>query len=141
MAQSNKNKHELAELIRQSEAARAQLSASKAAFKRKIDVPTRIKGSISEEPTKWVGGSLLLGFLSKFLFGRGSKQPSTKIGNQRVKAVKKERNFLFGILALITACAKPLMRMYATKLVKNYFQSQLRGGAAARPARVVNKPL
>ncbi len=130
MAQPTQKPIEITELIRRSEAARAQLGASHAALKRKLDVPARIRDSVVAEPTKWVGGSLAVGFMAKFLF-RKKKPDSTK----RIKKVKKQRNFFLGLLALGMTVAKPVARIYATKLIKDYFRNRLEAGIANRPKR------
>ncbi|MFD2255750.1 hypothetical protein ACFSSA_03595 [Luteolibacter algae] len=114
----------MVELIRLSEISRAQLGQAHAHFKHKLDVPSRMKDSLKAEPVKWVGGSLAAGFLGSFLFKGKNKQKTP----ERVKTVKKERNFLISLLLLGLTMAKPAAKIYATKLLKDYFRTQLANG-------------
>ncbi len=126
MAKSTQQKAELERLIRISEASRLRLSDAHSAFKNRLNAPARLAGSLKAEPSKWIGGSLVAGFLASRLFG-SKKKPSG-----RVKEVKKQRNFLFGTLALAAAVAKPVARIYATNLVKDYLGKRFHSGIAAR---------
>jgi hypothetical protein len=127
MAKPTQQETEIAELIRRSEASRLRLSDAHAALKDRMDVSARLKESLKTEPAKWLGGSLVAGFVASRLF-----RPRRKSA-ENIPRVKKQRNFLFGTLALATTLAKPAAKIYATKLVKDYLKKHLENASARRP--------
>lgn len=129
MAKSTQKTIEIAELIRQSEASRAVLAKAHANYKHKLDVPSRLRESLKKEPMKWVGGSLVIGFVASLFFKSRRKQPE-KVA---VKNAKKDRNFFLGLLTLGLALAKPAAKVYATKLVKDYLSEKLGSGLSGDP--------
>ncbi len=126
MARSTKQKAELEELVRRSEASRLRLADAHSALKDRLNVPARLVSSMKAEPKKWVGGSAVAGLLMSRIF-------RTKKAPEKVREVKRQRNFLLGTLALAGTVAKPVAKIYATKLVRDYFKKQLAFGAARRP--------
>lgn len=118
MAKPTQKSLELAELIRRSQAARIQIGHAHLQFKKKLDLPLRIRDSLKSSPLKWLGGSLGVGFLGSFLFR--SKRPEI-----RYEPEKKQRGWFIGLLMMLFALAKPSLKIYATKLVKDYLQNQL----------------
>lgn len=127
MAKPTQKQAELEELVRRSEASRLRLADAHSALKDKLNVPARLVSSMRAEPAKWLGGSAVAGFVTSRLF-RSKKSP------KKVREIKKQRNFLLGTLTLAAAVAKPAARIYATKLIKDYFNRQLADGTARRPA-------
>jgi hypothetical protein len=127
MAKPTQQSLELAELIRRSEAARIQIGHAHLQFKKKLDVPLRIRDSLKSSPLKWLGGSLGLGLLGSFLF----RPKRTEI---RYEPEKKHRGWFVGLLMMLFALAKPTLKIYATKLIKDYLQNQLsaRSGHSVR---------
>jgi hypothetical protein len=120
MAKSTQKSLELAELIRCSDAARFQIGQAHAQLRRKLDVPLRMRDSLRASPLKWLGGSLGVGFVASLLFksrGRESKH----------EPVKRHRGWFVGLLLMLFSLAKPALKVYATKLLKDYLQNQLRG--------------
>jgi hypothetical protein len=113
--------------VRQAEASRLRLSETHARLKRALDVPSRIKASVTDGPAKWLGGSLVAGIATSFLFRSRKKKVSA-----RARAVKKERSFLFGLLTLLFTLSKPVVKMYASKLLKDYLTRRFVGGAYGR---------
>ncbi len=126
MAKSTQQKAEIAELIRRSEASRLRLSDAHSVLKDRLNVPARLVGSLKAEPKKWIGGSVVVGLVASRFFR--SKKPSKK-----VRKVKKPRSLLLGTLTLAATMAKPAAKIYATKLLKDYFRRQLDDGSARRP--------
>ena len=119
MVKSTQQQAEIAELIRRSETARLQLSDAHAALKDKLNVPARLKESLKAEPKKWMGGSLVAGLLFSRMFR--SRKPQ----QEKVQQVRKQRNILLGALALLVSLAKPAAKIYATNLLREYFQRKL----------------
>lgn len=120
MAKSTQKSIELGELIRRSEVARLQLGQAHRQLKRKLDIPSRIQESLKSNPTKWLGGSLVTGFMGSFLFKSKSKKPK-----QADASLRKERGLVLGLLVMLFTLVKPAAKIYATKLLKDYLQKQL----------------
>ncbi|WP_411826586.1 hypothetical protein [Luteolibacter sp. AS25] len=135
MAKSIKTTVEISELIAQGKAARLQLGKSHAELKHKLDFPNRLRESVKAEPTKWIGGSAAAGLVGSFLFRR-KKKPQELV--RRVRKVKKQRNLLLATLGLGFTVVKPVAKIYATKLLKDYFKNQITRGTALRPSRDVS---
>lgn len=129
MAKSTQQKKEFGELIRRSEAARLQIGLAHSRFKRRLDLPSRIKDSIKSEPGKWLGISAVVGFVGSVLLKSKKTPPIEKAGPFR-----KKRRFSLAMVALLVRLAKPAAKIYATKLIKDYLTSRLQRGIARRPA-------
>jgi hypothetical protein len=122
MAQQSEKQVNLAELVLRSEAARLRLGEAHAALRHKLDVPARLKDSLKAAPTKWIGGSVVAGIAASLLLRPKKKKPA------QLKKAGKPRGFLFGLVVLAFTMVKPVAKIYATKLVKDYLKSQLRSG-------------
>ena len=131
MAYKHQNKVDIQKLIERSEKARETITEARLELKNKFDVAGRIREAVTSDPVKLVGGSLVGGFLLKKIFFRKRKAESS----YRVKEVKKQRNFFFGMLALAMAVIKPVGKIYATKLIKDYLRNRFETGIANRPQR------
>lgn len=127
MAKSTQQKAEIAELIRRSEASRLRLSDAHCALKDRLNVPARLVGSLKAEPKKWIGGSVVAGLVASRFF-RSKKKASKKYQKE-----KKSRGLVLGTFALAATMVKPAAKIYATKLLKDYFRNQLESGSAQRP--------
>ncbi|MFM2197827.1 MAG: hypothetical protein RLZZ505_1259 [Verrucomicrobiota bacterium] len=128
MAYPTEKSKRLADLVKQGENSRLVLSDAHARLRHTLDVPSRIKSSITGAPAKWLGGSLVAGLAASLLFRSGKKKTPAQI-----VTVKKERGFLLGLLALAFTLVKPAAKIYATKLLKDYLSRRFMDGAAARP--------
>lgn len=135
MAHPTKKPKQLAELIRQAEASRLALTETHARFRRRLDVPARIKASITGAPSKWLGGALVAGLATSFLFRPGKRKAA-----ERAKKAKRQRGFFFGTLALLFTLSKPAMKIYATKLLRDYLSQRFTTGAQGRPVSVRKSP-
>ena len=100
-----------------------------------VDLPARIKASMSGSPAKWLGGSLAAGLAASLLF-----RPAKRKVTFRPAALKKERGFLPGLLALGYSLFKPAVKIYATKLLKDYLSHRLAVGARGRPSGMRTPP-
>jgi hypothetical protein len=69
---------------------------------------------------KWLGGSLGVGFVGSLLFKSKGREP-------KYEPIKKHRGWFIGLLLMMFSLAKPALKVYATKLLKDYLQNQLRG--------------
>lgn len=123
----------LAQMVRVSEASRLVLTDSHAHMRRALDVPARIKESLLEAPGKWLGGSLVAGLAASFLFRR--KKPPEK-----VKELKRQRGFLLGLLSLAFAMGKPIAKVYATRMLRDYLASRIASGSQGRIPRRETPP-
>jgi hypothetical protein len=127
MAQSTEKNKRLAELVMQGEVSRLKLSEAHAQLKRTLDLPGRVKSSVKDEPAKWLGGSLVAGLAASFLFRSRKKKLSAHL-----KAVKKERSFFFGLITLLFTLSKPVAKIYASKILKDYLTRRFVNGAHDR---------
>jgi hypothetical protein len=135
MAHPTEKSKRLAELVNQGEASRIVLTDAHLCLRRTLDVPSRIKSSMTGAPAKWLGGSLLAGLTTSLLFGSGKKKAPTEIVTP-----KKERGFVLGLLTLLFTLSKPAVKIYATKLLKDYLSRRFIGGSDLRPGVTRNSP-
>lgn len=132
MAIVRKTGTDIQELIERSAAARATLAVAKVELKQKLDVAGRVKESLSSKPAKLLGGTLVAGFLAKKMFFGKPKRPESK-KSEKIQHLKKERGMLMGLFLLVVGLAKPVAKMYAGKLLKNYLENRFDSGVSARP--------
>lgn len=117
---------ELAELVRRSELARSQITQVQQKLRQKLDVPLRIRDSLKSSPLKWLGGSLGVGFVSSLLF-----RSKRRLSKREQEPEKKHRGLFLGFLMMLFALIKPTLKVYATGLLKDYLQNQLRARSGA----------
>lgn len=110
----NSQSAEIEALIRRGRAARQELKTAYVAFRHKIDVPARVKGSLRTHPFSWFGGSLATGLLASFFVPKGHhKHPEVS------EEAKKKRLGLGGFaLTAATSLAKPLVKAWLTKKLR-----------------------
>jgi len=135
MAQTTEKSKRLAELVKRGEASRLRLTDAHARLRNTLDMPSRIKSSITGAPAKWLGGSLVAGFAASLLFRPGKKKVSA-----RAVSAKKERGFVLGLLALAFTLSKPVVKIYATKLLKDYLSRRFLEGSQGRAAAMRTPP-
>lgn len=135
MAHKHQEKVNIQKLIERSEKARETITEARLELKNKFDVAGRVREAVTSDPVKLVGGSLVGGYLLKKIFFRGKRHPKRAPKHrEEVNHLKKERGVLIGILGMFLALAKPAAKMYATKLIRDYFKKRLASGTAGRPA-------
>lgn len=78
MARDPKERPEVAELIRRIENSRRSVEVNVAQLKRTLDVPSRVKTSVTSNPIAWFGGSLGFGLVASRLFRRKPKKAQKK---------------------------------------------------------------
>ena len=132
MADPTEKSKRLAELVKRSEASRLTLSDAHAGLMHALDLPSRLKASMSGSPAKWLGGSLAAGLVASLLFRSRKKNPPS-----RLATVKKERGSL---LSLAFSLSKPVLKIYATKLLKDYLARRLMAGEQGRPSGTRTPP-
>ncbi len=122
-------------LVRQGEASRQMLSGAHERLRNTFDLPSRIKSSMTSAPAKWLAGSLIAGFAASLFFRPGKKKVSAQVAT-----VKKERGFLLGLLALVLTLSKPAVKIYGTKLLKNYLSRRFLDSSHGRPGAMRTPP-
>lgn len=135
MAKPTHKQVELAELVRRSEAARFSIAEAHQDLMHKLDMPSRIKESMRAQPAKWIGGSIIAGYLGSFFFR--SRRPKVR---EEARISKKPRKPLPMLLSTIAILSKPAVKMYATKLLKDYIENQLVKRAGIRPGAIKRPP-
>ena len=78
MARDPQKRPEIAELIRRIEISRASVGSHVVQLKHTLDVPSRIKRSVTTSPLAWFGGSLGAGVIASRIFRRKPKKVETK---------------------------------------------------------------
>lgn len=97
---------EIRRLIELSASSRQSLANEAAALRHKLDVPSRVRESLRENPTTWMAGSLVSGLAASLLF-RSKPAP-----------VKKRRGFPAAVLGLTLTAARPLLKVWLANQVK-----------------------
>ena len=133
MADPTEKSKRLAELVKRSEASRLALSDAHAGLMHALDLPSRLKASMSGSPAKWLGGSLAAGLVASLLFRSRKKNAPSRLA----ATVKKERGSL---LSLAFSLSKPVLKIYATKLLKDYLARRLMAGEQGRPSATRTPP-
>lgn len=112
---------EIQHLIRLSEAARSCLESEATALRRKLDVPSRIRGSLKDHPLAWLFGSLGSGVAASLMFRRRPVQAT------------KRRGITGTLLGLTLTAARPLAKIW--------LDGQLKQWAAGAPANLSSNRL
>lgn len=116
---------EILRLIRLSNASRSCLAAEAAVFRRRLDVPSRVRESLGRHPLAWLLGSLGSGLAASLLFRR--KPAITGKSSRGIKST---------LLGLAFKTARPLLEAWLIGRFKN-----LAGGLVRFPDEPVSAPL
>lgn len=100
---------EIERLIRLSAASRSCLSGEVTQLKLRLDVPTRIRGSLKTHPTAWLFGSLASGFAASLLFRRKPAPTGAK-----------PRGLPLTLLGLALTAVRPFAKVWLADQVKSY---------------------
>ena len=122
-------KQELKQLIEEAEQARARITSAREKASEKLNFVGKAKTSVRETPTKWVGGAAAVGLVSSFLL-RPKKRKTHLLTGKKAK-----RGIISLLFALVVKLIKPAVKIYATKLAKDYLHDRMRSGVAARPVQ------
>jgi hypothetical protein len=113
---------EIQRLIRLGEAARSCLEQEAVLLKQRLDVPSRIRGSLKQHPAGWLFGSLASGLAASLLL-RLKPRPQEK----------KRRGLPLTLLGLTLTAVRPIAKVLLTDQLKNYLTGQSR--ASSEPNR------
>jgi hypothetical protein len=114
---------EIEQLIRLGSAARACLVGEATALRRRLDFPTRLRGSLAAHPAIWMIGSLASGLFASALLRR------------RPRATPPHRRgAMLGLLGLTLTAAKPLAKVWLANQFKDWV-------TRARPTSPAPRPL
>jgi hypothetical protein len=112
---------ELQRLISLSAAARSCLGIEAATLRHRLDVPTRVRNSLKQNPTGWLLGSLGSGLAASLVFRR--KPALTEA---------KSRSLPSALLGLTLTAVQPLAKVWLTDKLKNYLNHSLQRQVATR---------
>jgi len=112
-------KAELERLILVTEASRLRLTADLGTFRTRLDVPSRVRGSLRQHPGGWLGGSVLAGMLASLMFRRKKKTVEWRVEGTREK---RRRAGLFGFVGSMITLASPML----VSLAKVWIGNQVR---------------
>jgi len=101
------------QLLNRSQAARERLSLDIADFKHRIDVPSRIRQSLTANPAGWIGGGLVAGLLASLSFRRPKPAPE-----------KKKSGFSGLALTAAGALARPLLKAWLSGKLSSVITSR-----------------
>jgi hypothetical protein len=93
----------IADLIRQAESSREMLLSEVKVLRHRLDVPSRIKGSLGEHPGAWMLGTAGVGLLASLLLRRSPSREE-----------RKSRGILSILLGLALTAARPLVKSWLT---------------------------
>lgn len=103
-----------------------QISAKKEAIQEKLNVPKRIKASVTDNPKKWFIGSAIAGLILTRLF-RGSRQRRVTESSSNIKPART-------LLATITIMAiKPMIKSFALRKVKGFIAQKIAARYTQQP--------
>jgi hypothetical protein len=128
MAISTEKQLELSRLIEHTAQARTQISSTCSQLHDKLDLISRAKTSVSEEPMKWIGGSAAVGLATSFIFRPKKRHKEMAI----LAAIPRIRGLIWKLLVLVTKLIKPVAKIYATKLFKDQVHGELHRCATGR---------
>jgi predicted acylesterase/phospholipase RssA len=116
-------KTEVERLIRLSENARSCLESEAGRIRRRLDVPARIRDSLSAHPTSWLFGSLASGLVASMLFSRRS-QPAVKTKSRGIPGM---------LLGLTLTAVRPLAKVWLSNQASRWMCQSASYPPVARP--------
>lgn len=123
MVRELSEKAEIQQLIRLAEVSRSCLGDEVSALKRRLDVPSRIRASLSDHPTSWLFGSLASGLAASLMFRR---RPAPAV-------VKKSRGMVGILLGVGLTAARPLLKVWLTNQVGRWLSDSSSNAPGDRP--------
>lgn len=105
--------------MRVSELSRRRLSADYSEFKRRIDLPLRVRNSLRNHPREWFGGTALLGLVASLLFRKKKRVVEWHVEGP---AETKRRAGILGFLGGLVTLASPVLMA----LGKSWLKGQVR---------------
>jgi hypothetical protein len=113
---------ELQRLISLSAAARSCLGNEAATLKRRLDVASRVRDSLKQNPTGWLFGSLGSGLAAGLMFRR---RPALQQA--------KPKTIPAAVLGLTLNAVRPIAKTWLTDQVKNYFKNSQKRNRPGSP--------
>jgi hypothetical protein len=110
MDRKSEKLREIERLIRVSAAARGCLGNEVRVLKQRLNIPSRIRGSLKAHPSTWMAGSLLSGLAASLLFRRHPAPPPTK----------KHKGFGGVLFGLTLTAARPLAKVWLANRAKQW---------------------
>ncbi|MDP3849436.1 MAG: hypothetical protein Q8Q59_02955 [Luteolibacter sp.] len=114
---------EIQQLIRLAEVSRSCLGNEAAALKRRFDVPSKIRESLSGHPTSWLFGSLASGLAASLMFRR---RPAPAVA-------KKSSGMIGMLLGVGLTAARPLLKVWLTNQVGRWLAAHSSNAHDGRP--------
>lgn len=109
------------ELLKEVQASRLAIERDIAAFKYRVDIPSRAKDSIRNKPLQWLGGAAAFGFFVSVLRPRRRRTQTlakSRAGADVIVDEKKSWTLIGVLIALIKALmplARPALTAFAAK--------------------------
>ena len=109
---------EIQRLIQLSAAARSCLKCETIALRQRLDIPSRVRGSLKDHPAGWILASLASGIVASFVLRRN---PPTTTKRRAIPGI---------LLGLTLTAARPLVKIWLGDQLKHW----LAGHAFPAPA-------
>ena len=127
---------EIQRLIDLSAAARSCLTGEVRALQHRLDVPARLRGSLTSHPATWMFGSLATGLATSLLWQR-----NPRAGNSPPTTAKPSRGIPSKLLGLAWVATRPMMKIWLGDQLKNWLAGQaFRSPAGRLLARLSTTP-
>jgi len=124
MARKPEEEKRIEEIIRQAAAARRQLAGQAHHLRERLDIPARLRGSLSGHPGRWMAGSMFSGLAASLLLRR------------KPARIVKSSGTLVAVLGMLFTAARPLLKIWLAALAKRLAsRAQERFLASRRSAR------
>jgi hypothetical protein len=114
--------HEIERLIEAAQVARSYLEVEAISLKQRLDVPSRIRGSLKSHPTGWLVGSAVSGLAASLMFRR-----------RPIVTEKKRKSFPLAILGLTLTAVRPLAKVWLTDQLKSHLAGSSAKHLSQRP--------
>lgn len=128
MAEIPNHPPEIVRLLERSAASRTRLGREVTVLRQRLDAPTKALRSVREHPLRWVGGAMATGLATALLFRR---RPDP------AKKAKRSGGLLF---SLVLAAAKPAFKVWLTRQLKQFFDTQLTRLSQPNPTPLAEDP-
>lgn len=122
MAERAHNQVEIEALKRRLTRARSGMASDVLVLKEKLDVPSRLRSAVRENPAIWFGGSMAVGLLGSALFRRSHRHPRANRHQEDEEHPVAKKSLLALAASGLFALAKPALRVWLTNQIRQRFQ-------------------
>ncbi|MBK1882994.1 hypothetical protein JIN85_11245 [Luteolibacter pohnpeiensis] len=122
---------DIEQLIRISAQARSLIGDEVQSLRERLDVPSRMRNAVAKNPTAWLGGSLVTGFLTTAIFRRKAKR--SKHHKEPLIEEPAKKGLLGILITLLFTAGRPLLKMWLTGHFKQFLATKIETYSAPYP--------